>query len=245
MSASNHQTPEQTSYQTSYQIVAMDGPAGSGKSTVAKILAEKLGYIHADSGAMYRTVTLALMERLGAGETLEDFNENLKKTTVDFASLGCEAVLDQGRQSNRIQNQDVGDRIRTPEVTRRIKFIADNGAYREAVNKLLRNFGRQTNLVVDGRDIGTVVFPNCPYKFFITASPRVRAERRLKEFQNRGEGAGNIDELEQEIVKRDEEDQNRTIGALKQAEDAILIDTSSLPINDVVSRLLSLLQVKL
>ena len=228
-----------------FQVIALDGPAGSGKSTVARILAEKLRYVHADSGAMYRTVTLALMERLGAGVSAADFGENLARVAIDFHSLGCSVVLADGKQSNRINGTDVGDRIRTPEVTERIRYIADNRTYREAVNELLRDFARQTDLAADGRDIGTIVFPNANYKFYLEASVQVRARRRLLEYNSRGINGIALEELEEEISRRDEQDRQRPFGALKQAPDAILIDTSDLDINGVVSRLLSCMQIEL
>ena len=126
-------------------VVALDGPAGSGKSTVARRLADRLGYIHADSGAMYRTLTLACMERFGAGESAAEFGESLAKAGLAASSLqelGVSVVLAENEQSNRLGGEDVGERIRTPEVTARIRYIADNLACREMVNQLLRDFAR-------------------------------------------------------------------------------------------------------
>ncbi len=247
----NSGTPADNTNQEAPRPITLDGPAGSGKSTVAKILADKLGYIHADSGAMYRTVTLALMEKLSPGASHPEFAEKLAGESPDFRELGCAVALVDGKQANLIQGESVGDRIRTPEVTARIRYIADNRAYREAVNELLRDFARQAPLVVDGRDIGTVVFPDAPCKFFLEASARIRAERRLGEFQEKGhlsQDAGDqesqLKRLEADIERRDAEDRSRPFGALKQAEDAILIDTSGLDINAVVSQLLSYLQIK-
>jgi len=224
-------------------VIALDGPAGSGKSTVARILAEKLNYIHADSGAIYRTVTLALMEKLGGQASSEKFGEILVKNDLDFKTLKCQVLLVDHIQSNQINGIDVGSRIRTPEVTERIRYIADNPKYRDSVNELLRGFADKTNLVVDGRDIGTVVFPMATCKFYLDASVEVRAKRRRLEY-----GSQNIEldqtALELDIKKRDEQDKSRTFGALKQAPDAILIDTSELDINGVVVRILSCMQVQ-
>ena len=225
-------------------VVALDGPAGSGKSTVARILAERLGYVHADSGGMYRTVTLALMGRFGAYATADEFGAGAARAPLHLSELACSVVLAEGRQSNRIDSVDVGDRIRTPEVTARIRYIADNPVYREAVNEMLRRFAEQTDLVVDGRDIGSVVFPQTPYKFFVTASPRVRALRRLKDYDGSGFSDVSLESLEADISRRDREDEERPIGALKQAPGAILIDTSGLDIDSVVSALLSHLQIQ-
>lgn len=232
-------------------VIALDGPAGSGKSTVARMLAEKLGYIHADSGAIYRTLTLACMERFGAEESAEAFGAALGKQSLDAAALselGCAVVLERDaagnkRQSNRIGGADVGERIRTPEVTGRIRYIADNLACREMVNQLLRDFAAQTGVVADGRDIGTEVFPKTPFKFFLDASVRVRAERRLAEFEAQGKPMA-LEDLEADIARRDEQDRNRPVGALRAAPDAICIDTSLMAANAVLDRVLSHLQIK-
>lgn len=225
-------------------VIALDGPAGSGKSTVAKVLAARLQRIHADSGAMYRTVTLALIGRLGALSSAEEFGAAVVASPVPFEDLACSVALADGAQSNRIDGQDVGDEIRKPEVTERIRYIADNRQYREAVNELLRDFAGQASLVVDGRDIGTVVFPHTPYKFFLTATPRIRAERRLGEYARRGFAEVSLEQLEAEISKRDAADEARPFGALKCHPEAIVIDTSDLDQDSVVSTLLSHLQIQ-
>jgi CMP/dCMP kinase len=224
-------------------VIAMDGPAGSGKSTVADQVAEALDYIHADSGAIYRTLTLAYMERIGAGETAAAFGQLLAGHRPAPEGLGCRVELADGRQKAWIGAVEIGDRIRTREVTERIRYIADDPACRAEVNRLLREFARSSPLVVDGRDIGTVVFPDTPWKFFIEASARVRAERRLGELAGRGMETVEIAELEAEIIRRDEQDRNREIGALRQAPDAILIDTSELTVEAVVQRVLAHLQI--
>ncbi|MCR9141738.1 MAG: (d)CMP kinase [bacterium] len=236
-----------------YPVVALDGPAGSGKSTVARKLAERLGFIHADSGAIYRTLTLACMRKFGPGESVADFGKALEAAGLqrtDLEKLGCAVALDSGteaggeaKQSNRIEGRDVGEDIRTPEVTARIRFIADNLACREMVNQLLRDFSLQTGLVADGRDIGTVVFPETPFKFFLDASVEVRAKRRFEDFEKQGKTVP-MKDLEADIAARDEQDRNRPMGALRPADDAILIDTSSLDVNAVLSRVLSHLQIQ-
>ena len=228
-------------------VIALDGPAGSGKSTVAGVIADRLGYVHADSGAIYRTLTLAYMERLGAGATAAAFGESVAASGIAPGGLGCRVELREGRQVSFIDGADgaddvVGDRIRTREVTERIRFIADDPRCREEVNRLLRSFADWSALVVDGRDIGTVVFPETPYKFFLDASALVRATRRRGELLDRGLEAAPVETLAAEIERRDEQDRNRPIGALQQAEDAILIDTSELEIEAVVQRVLGHLQ---
>ncbi|MCB1308229.1 MAG: (d)CMP kinase [Leptospiraceae bacterium] len=246
----------------SHQVIALDGPAGSGKSTVARLLAERLDAVHADSGAMYRTLTLALMLKCGQVRSIDsvhavqgspaEFAEWLSAhdmvTDVErLAELRCDAVLVDDRQVNRIDGVDTGNAIRTPEVTARIRFIADAQACREMVNRMLRDFATRTDLVVDGRDIGTVVFPDTPSKFYLDASVTERARRRLLEWRN--QHPDRADELkqehiEQDIARRDEEDRKRPVGALIQAPDAILIDTSSLDINAVTHRILAHLQIQ-
>lgn len=242
---------------TGNPVITLDGPAGSGKSTVARMLADRLGMIHADSGAIYRTITLACMETFGEGASVDDFGRILAEAKLDASGLSilaCTVVLDTnidsntetkttGVQSNRIHGRDVGDRIRTPEVTGRIRFLADNLACRELVNQLLRDFSLETGLVADGRDIGTAVFPDSPFKFFLDASVQVRASRRLEEFQKQGKRI-QLADLEADIAARDEQDRNRPVGALRAAPDAILIDTSSLDVNAVLSRVLSHLQIQ-
>ncbi|MBX7056954.1 MAG: (d)CMP kinase [Leptospirales bacterium] len=224
-------------------VIALDGPAGSGKSTVASMLAERLAYLHADSGAIYRTLTLAWMERMGEGLSPEDFGRLATADKLRPEELGVEVRLVEGRQSNCLNGVDVGARIRTPQVTARIRYIADMRACRDVVNAQLRSFARVADLVVDGRDIGSVVFPETPYKFYLDASVQVRAERRQGEFQRGGAQVG-MEQLAREIHERDEQDRARPFGALRQAEDAILIDTSLLSPNDVVHRLLSYLQIQ-
>ncbi len=224
-------------------VIALDGPAGSGKSTVADLVAEALGYIHADSGAIYRTLTLAYMERMGAGETAAAFGGLLSGNRPVPSDLGCRVELADGKQKAWIGAVEIGDRIRTREVTERIRYIADDPACRSEVNRLLREFARFSPLVVDGRDIGTVVFPDTPWKFFLEASATVRAGRRRGELTQRGMGTVDITELEAEIIRRDEQDRNREIGALRQAGDAILIDTSELTVEAVVQRVLARLQI--
>ena len=225
-------------------VIALDGPAGSGKSTVAGMLAERIGFLHADSGAIYRTITLASIRRLGAGQSPDEFGNLFQKSNLYPDSLGIQVVVSDGKQSNCIENQDVGLDIRTPEVTGRIRYIADSIPCRNTVNRLLREFAQQTGLVADGRDMGTVVFPDTPSKFFLEASVQVRAKRRFEEMLGQGNSSQTLAEIEQDIARRDEEDRNRAVGALRKADDAILIDTSELSREDVLSRILAHIQFR-
>lgn len=222
----------------------MDGPAGSGKSTVAKIVAQRIGFLHADSGAIYRTLTWALMQKCGAGGSPDEFGKMITDAlSRDLSELGIQVVLQEDRQVNLVHGRDTGDAIRMPEVTSRIRYIADNRPCRLHVNKLLQQFALTADLVVDGRDMGTVVFPQASVKFFLEASIRVRAERRMKELESKGRPVP-LSVLEEDIGRRDREDRERPFGALAEAPDAILIDTSSLSLNAVVARILTHLQVQ-
>jgi cytidylate kinase len=226
-----------------YSVISLDGPAGSGKSTLAAMLAAKLGYIHADSGAIYRTLTLRAMESLGTGGDHEEFGRMFrdKRDGLDFTDIRID--IRDGAQVNLIRGEDVGGRIRTPEVTSRIRYIADDRGCREEVNALLRGFSERASLVVDGRDIGSVVFPDTPYKFYVEASVRVRAGRRRQDFEKQGKSVP-LAEIEADIARRDEEDRSRPYGALRIPDGAILIDTSLLGINDALGRLLCILQIQ-
>ena len=225
-------------------VIALDGPAGSGKSTIAGMLAEKIGFLHADSGAIYRTITLASVQKLGSGADPEQFGAMFQKSDLDPDGLGIRVVVSDGRQSNCIGNVDVGREIRTPEVTARIRYIADSVNCRNTVNRLLREFADETGLVADGRDMGTIVFPDTPNKFFLEASVQVRAKRRYEEMLGQGNSSQSLAEIERDIARRDEEDRNRAVGALRKADDAILIDTSELSREDVLSRILAHIQFR-
>ena len=228
-------------------VVALDGPAGSGKSTIATMLAKELGCIHADSGAMYRTLTLAAMQRLGEQDSPQKFGEMFKnqngfRAADSGVSVGLGA---NGQQLNLIHENDIGNQIRTPAVTARIRYIADDRNFRDYVNELLGKLASQTSIVADGRDMGSVVFKNTPWKFFLDASVEIRAQRRMLEMQEKNLHDGiSMDELKQTIQARDDQDRNREFGALVQAPDSILIDTSSMSRNDVVHTLLVQLQKK-
>lgn len=221
-------------------IITLDGPAGSGKSTIARRLAAHLGLAYADSGAIYRTFTLALMKKLGPGESPEDFGKRIDQTTVDPASLAVSIQTEASVQRNRIAGEDQLDSIRTPDVTARIRYIADRREFRAAVNALLSGM---KGLVADGRDMGSVVFPHAPFKYYLEASVDVRALRRHKEQQDRGFNE-DLDAIRAAILKRDNEDKNRAFGALVRTDDMILIDTGPLDPDGVLRRILNSLQIQ-
>lgn len=221
-------------------IITLDGPAGSGKSTIARRLAAHLGLAYADSGAIYRTFTLALMQKLGPGADSEEFGQAVAKSGIDPHSLAVSIQTEASIQRNRIAGEDQLDRIRTPDVTARIRYIADRREFRTAVNELLSGM---KGLVADGRDMGSVVFPHAPFKFYLEASVDVRAERRHKEQMDRGYKE-DLTAIRAAIQKRDEEDKNRAWGALVRTDDMILIDTGPLDPDGVLRRILNSLQIQ-
>ena len=211
-------------------VVAIDGPAGAGKSTIAKLAAEKLGYAYIDTGAMYRSVAWKFLQTGKAFD--EDFISGLSKTMlIDFKP---EAKI------NRVF-VDGTDAIRTPEVTAIVSRVAAIGAVREAMVDQQRRMGEAGGVLMDGRDIGTVVFPNAQLKIFLTASVEERARRRYAEMVAKGQQV-DLQQLQADIAERDKQDSERAISPLRQAEDALLLDTSDMGISEVTERILQLVQ---
>ncbi len=214
-------------------VVAIDGPAGAGKSTIAKLAAEKLGYAYIDTGAMYRSVAWKFLQTGKAFN--EDFISGLSKTMlIDFKP---EAKI------NRVfvDGTEVTDAIRTPEVTAIVSRVAAIGAVREAMVDQQRRMGEAGGVLMDGRDIGTVVFPNAQLKIFLTASVEERARRRYAEMVAKGQQV-DLQQLQADIAERDKQDSERAISPLRQAEDALLLDTSDMGISEVTDRILQLVQ---
>lgn len=233
-----------------HPVIALDGPAGSGKSTIAKSLSKKLSYHYLDSGALYRGLTYLLgLWHLELAPEL-DFPEFVAKTASLWeegkdwegrpqSALSLELQFGaQGENRILVQGEERVEELRTPELTQRIRYIADKPVFRELVNQRIRAVADTCPLVLDGRDIGTVVFPNAPHKFFLVASSRVRAQRRALDLQRQGISVS-LDELERSIQERDSSDENRAVAPLACAPDAIRIDTSELSPDDVVKALLS------
>lgn len=214
-------------------VVAIDGPAGAGKSTIAKLAAEKLGYAYIDTGAMYRSVAWKFLQ---TGQPFdEDFISGLSKTMlIDFKP---EAKI------NRVfvDGTEVTEAIRTPEVTAIVSRVAAIGAVREAMVDQQRRMGEAGGVLMDGRDIGTVVFPNAQLKIFLTASVEERARRRYAEMVAKGQQV-DLQQLQADIAERDKQDSERAISPLRQAEDALLLDTSDMGISEVTERILQLVQ---
>lgn len=206
-------------------IIAIDGPAGSGKSTVAKLIANKLGLLYIDTGAMYRALTLKAMRKhidMADAPALVDL---AKTTRIELKDKGSFHVF--------LDGEDVSVPIRTPEVTNNVRYIAGTPGVRHEMVKLQRAMGEKYGGILEGRDIGTVVFPDAEYKFYLDASPEKRAKRRHKDLLELG-AAEDVDRIKKDIIERDASDINRKVGALKQASDAIYIDTTNLSIDDVV-----------
>jgi len=207
-------------------IIAIDGPAGSGKSTVSKLIARKLGLLYIDTGAMYRALTLKAMRK---GINLED-----EKSLTGLAQTTKIELEDKGHLHVFLDGEDVSSPIRTPEVTNCVKYIARTPGVRQEMVKLQRAMGRSGGGVLEGRDIGTVVFPDADYKFYLDANPEERAKRRHKDMVELG-AAEDVSKIKKDITERDASDINRSVGALKKAPDAVYIDTTRLSIKEVVS----------
>lgn len=208
-------------------IVAIDGPAGSGKSTVARRLAEALGYTYVDTGAIYRCVGLAA-RRAG----LQPEQEAELAALADQITIGFDGPATAQRVS--LDGEDVSEAIRTSEVSMLASAVSARPAVRAALLELQRRLGGEGASVLEGRDIGTVVFPDADAKFFITASPEVRAERRYRELLERGE-AVTLEQVRQKQDQRDRNDSERAVAPLKPAEDAEMVDTSGMSIDEVVA----------
>ena len=218
--------------------IAIDGPAGAGKSTLARALARELGYLYVDTGAIYRTVALRAREA-GADpsdpEQVAPLLENLD-LRMDYGGDGVQRMYLSGR--------DVTETIRENEVSALASQVAALPAVREFLLEFQRKPAREHNVVMDGRDIGTVVLPQAGVKIFLTAAPEARARRRTAELLQRGQDA-DFDEILREIRQRDEQDENRPVAPLRQAEDAALLDTTNLDLKGSLEALLTLVRERL
>ena len=209
-------------------IVAIDGPAASGKSTTAKMVAKKLQMTYLDTGAMYRAVTLALLR---SNTDLDDYDSVCQ--VVDELELD---IYDQeGKTVVILDGEDVSQAIRSVPVTKNVSAVSAMKYVREAMVEIQRNIGKKTNCVVEGRDIGTVVFPDAEFKIFMVADVQMRAERRLKELQEMGDDRS-LQEVMADLKRRDKKDSTRAHSPLQKAGDAIEIDTSMLSIDQQVEK---------
>ena len=215
-----------------YKSIAIDGPAGAGKSTLARQMADKLGYLYVDTGAIYRTVALKTVR---TGTDPED-------ATQVAALLGNMEIRmgydDEGVQRMYLDGEDVSDAIREHHISGIASKVSAIPAVRAFLLGVQRKQAREHNVVMDGRDIGTGVLPDADVKIFLTAAPEARAKRRALELEQRGQQA-DFDTILRDIVQRDEQDRNRPIAPLKQAEDAVLVDTTHLDLEQSLEALLA------
>lgn len=211
-------------------IVAVDGPAGSGKSTISKKIANKLNLTYLDTGAMYRMITYYVIKN-----NVDIENKNKLEEILDSLKLDIK------EDRFFLNDQDISEEIRGVEVTNNVSKVAAVKIIREKLVDLQRRISRGKKVILDGRDIGTVVFPNADIKIFLIASPSERAKRRLKDFQNKGI-EHSYEEVLEEIIKRDKMDSERKESPLKKADDAVEIDTSSMTIEEVSNTIIDLMK---
>ena len=206
-------------------IIAIDGPAGAGKSTVARILADIFGCEYIDTGAMYRAIAYKAVQHLVDIDDDEELQELLDETEVSFKD---KMIL--------LDGKPVGSEIRTPKISSIVSRVAEKKMVREKLIEAQRKIGQEVSVVMDGRDIGTNILPHAQLKIYLTASVETRAKRRFLEQQEKGD-THTLEEIEEEIRDRDQRDMSREIAPLRQAEDAILVDSSDLSIDEVVERI--------
>ena len=218
--------------------IAIDGPAGAGKSTIARALADKLGARYLDTGAMYRAVAL-LAERAGVdpgdGEAMERILPNAD-IAVRYDDAGVQHVY--------LSEEDVTGQLRTNSISMGASMVGLHMAVRRKLTELQRRVAEENDVVMDGRDITTNVLPDTPYKFYLTASVEERARRRYQQLLRRGGTDKTLEEIEREIAARDKNDMERDYMPLRRAEDAVLIDSSSLTIDEVTEQMLRLIREK-
>ena len=216
--------------------IAIDGPAGAGKSTIARRVAKELSFIYVDTGAMYRAMALYLLRK----EVNKDDTEQIGNICQD-AEISIE--YQNGEQIVLLNDENVNSYLRTEEVGNMASVSSAVPRVREKLLSLQRKLARDMSVVMDGRDIGTTILPDADVKIYLTASSLTRAKRRYLELQEKGTVC-NVDEIQKDIEERDQRDMNREISPLRQAEDAILVDSSDLTIQQVVDRILQIFRSK-
>ncbi len=216
--------------------IAIDGPAGAGKSSIAKLVAERLSFIYIDTGAMYRTMALYFM------------NRGINTKDQMLVESRCEEIdirihYENGEQQIFLNGDNVSVKIREEQVGNEASVVASYGKVREKLVALQRSMAASSDVIMDGRDIGTVVLPDADVKIYLTASSAVRAERRYKELTEKG-AVCDLKKIEEDIKIRDYQDMNREISPLKQAEDAVLVDSSDMTIDQVIEEIISIVEKK-
>lgn len=211
-------------------IIAVDGPAGAGKSTIAKIIAQKLNINYIDTGAMYRAITYKCLKNNVDVLDEDKVSDLAKKTIIDFKDNNI-----------YLDGKILKDEIRTVEVSNNVSNVAKIKDVRYLMVDVQREIGKRSDVILDGRDIGSYVFPNADYKFYLVATAEERGQRRFKELTEKGFDV-NLDEIIKDIITRDEIDSNREFAPLKKADDAILIDTTGKTVDEVLSDMLSVIK---
>lgn len=208
--------------------IAIDGPAGAGKSTIARALAKELGYYYVDTGAIYRTVAYFL-DLLGVSpKDIDGVERYIDELTIEIQ------YDEDGKQHMLMNGMDVTDDIRTQDISQKASLVSAHAVVRDVLLDMQRDVARKHNVIMDGRDIGTVVLPGATVKIFLTATPEVRAKRRTDEMLAKGQKA-NYEQVLKDIQQRDYQDSHRAVAPLKQAKDAHLLDTSELDIEGVIA----------
>ena len=217
--------------------IAIDGPAGAGKSTMAKTLAKELGFYYVDTGAIYRTVAY-FMDLLGVSpKDVDGVERYIDELTIE------NQYDEEGTQHMIMNGMEVSGDIRTQDISQKASLVSAHAVVRDVLLDMQRDVARKHNVIMDGRDIGSVVLPKADVKIFLTASPEVRAERRAKELLAKGQKA-QYETILKEIIQRDYQDTHREIAPLKQAKDAIVVDTSLLDIDGGVAAIRQIVQEK-
>lgn len=216
--------------------IAIDGPAGAGKSTIARKVAEKLSFIYVDTGAMYRSMALYFIRHDIAAQDEE-------KIAAACPDIDVSIAYQDGEQQVILNGENVNGLIRTEQVSMMTSDTSKYPVVREKLLSLQRGLAEKENVIMDGRDIGTCVLPNADVKIYLTASAAERARRRYKEQTERGVDC-DIKEIERDIIARDEQDMNREVAPLRQAEDAVLVDSSDMTIDQVVDEIICIYQEK-
>ncbi|MDO4343643.1 MAG: (d)CMP kinase [Eubacteriales bacterium] len=212
--------------------IAIDGPAGAGKSTIAKRVAKELSFIYVDTGAMYRAIALYLLRKGTNTDSAEAVSSALEEIRISIA-------YENGEQQVLLNGENVSGLIRTEEVGNMASKAAALPCVREKLLELQRELARSHDVVMDGRDIGTNILPEAQLKIYLTASADTRAKRRYSELREKGQNC-DFDEIREDIIRRDEQDTNRTIAPLRQAADAVYLDSSDMTIDEVTERIKSL-----
>jgi cytidylate kinase len=212
--------------------VAIDGPSGAGKSTVARSLARRLGFVYIDTGAMYRSVALRVKERGISPEDKLALNQLALSLRIQFVTKGEETHV-------FCEEEDVTEAIRNPEISRLASSISKQRGVREALVRMQREMGKEGDVILEGRDIGTVVFPDADVKFYLDANPEERARRRYDEMVEKGIKM-DFKETQEELLQRDHNDMHRAHSPLKRAEDAVLIDSTHRSVEEVVEEMVRL-----